>query len=653
MTAAAAPAIYGAFARKVRPRRPLTVSDWSDDKRKLSTKSSPKPGDWRTANNPPLREIMDCMSLRSAVHEVVAMLPIQFGKSEIGTNVVGYVMDHAPCPIMYALPGEVSQEKWVNQKLNTMVDETPAVQQALVSVASRDSSNTKTFKDFKGGQLYVEHAGSPARLKSTTVKYLIVDEFSEFAAQLRSGDDPVKMLEGRTSAYPSSYKRLYISSPQIAGVCRTEAKWLKSDQRTYHVPCPHCGAMQPLEWSGLMWAPDLKRCWYTCRENGCVIEEGHKTQMIAWGRWVPKYPERKVRGYNINCLYYQLGLGPRWLDLVEMWLEAQNDPAALKTFVNDRLAQVWEDPAMRKVKPNLIQQRAEPYRLRTAIARVLSVTVGVDTQDDRLAVQLVGWGRNMQSWTLDYVELPGDPADDEVWKKLTELLNRPIEHAGGKLIRPDAICIDAAGHRTEAVKNFVRSTKLRRCVAIFGAIPNNAPVLSKLKWADVTWNGKTDKNGVQIAHVGTVAIKHLLYSRIATDAEKEPEKRFVHFSEDLPPEYFTGLVSETYNPAKNRFEKKSGPRNEPLDTWVYAYAATHHPELRLHRRSRADWDAVAARLGVIDTTAVGEAANTETDTDATSVPSEGQSETTQPAQAAAHGRQRTAGRRKGGFATNW
>ena len=30
--------------------------------------------------------------------------------------------------------------------------------------------------------------------------------------------------------------------------------------------------------------------------------------------------------------------------------------------------------------------------------------------------------------------------------------------------------------------------------------------------------------------------------------------------------------------------------------WVYAYAATHHPELRLHRATKADWDAREARL---------------------------------------------------------
>jgi phage terminase large subunit GpA-like protein len=278
--------------------------------------------------------------------------------------------------------------------------------------------------------------------------------------------------------------------------------------------------------------------------------------------------------------------------LVELWRDAQNDPARLKTFINDRLAEPFEDPAMRAVKHNLIADRAEPYNLRTAPAGVLALTAGVDTQDNRLAVHILGWGVGLVAWTIDYVEIPGDPANEEVWSKLADLLNSPIQHALGGTLHVEATAIDANGHRTEAVKHFVRARRIRRPMCIFGAVPNNAPVLSKGKLSDVDWKGRLDKRGVMIYHVGTVGIKHWLYSRLSTDADKPTEDRLCHFSDELEPSYFQGLVSETYNPSKNRFEKRRGARNEPLDTWGYSYAATHHPELRLHRLTRADWDAI-------------------------------------------------------------
>lgn len=588
--------INDAISRASAPRKPLSVSEWADAERVLSRKGSAEPGPWRTSRNPPLKQPMDCLSARSPVREIVMRFPIQIGKTEVAINALGYVMDHNPGPVMVCLPGETSRDKWIVQKLTPMLDETPAAKRALSSVASRDSANTRHFKDFAGGQLYLEHAGSPARLKSNSVRFMLVDELDEFAGNLTSGDDPVDLLDGRTSAFPATSKKLYISTPGIQGLSRIDALFDDSDQRRYYVPCPDCGHEQPLEWTGLHYNNDASQCWYVCRECGVVIDEHHKTDMIERGRWVAENPGAKRRGYTLNALYYPIGLGPRWLELVEKWRNAQNDPARLKTFINDRLAESWEDPAMTAVKHNVIQDRAEPYALRTAPAGVLVVTAGVDTQDNRLAVHITGWGRGMSCWTLDYIELMGDPADNDVWVALTDLLNRPIEHEYGSVLRPAAVAIDAGGHRTEDVKNFVRSRRVRRPMAIFGAKPNNAPILSRGKMVDVNFRGKLDKRGVKIHHVGTVAAKHWLYGRLSTDADKPREQRLVHLSEDLPPEYFGGLVSETYNPSKNRFEKRRGPRNEPLDTWVYSYAAAYHQELRLHRNTRADWDEAEARL---------------------------------------------------------
>lgn len=599
MTLAAASAIFTTAARAIAPRKPMTVSQWADVERILSSKGSAEPGRWRTSRTPFLREPMDCMSARSTVRNVALRFPIQIGKTECAVNVLGYVMDHHPGPIMVCLPGEVTMNKWIAQKLNPALEATPAMRRAMTSTASRDSSNQRAFKDFAGGQLYLEHAGNVSRLKLTSVRTMIVDEVDDFSASLHSGDDPLEMLEGRTSAFPSISKHMYISSPGIRGISRIDDLFERGDQRYYQVRCPHCNHRQHLQWAGLHWYDNGNKVAYVCPECGAEIYEHHKPDMLAEGRWVPENPEsRWGRSYTLNALYYPLGLGPRWATLAEMWRSAQGDQKRLKTFINDRLAESWEDPAMRAVQHKVISDRAEPYPIRFAPEGVLACTAGVDTQDNRLAVHITGWGKGLECWTLDYVELPGDPANDEVWVALTELLSRPISHVLGGVIRPEAVAIDAGGHRTQDVYNYVRARMVRRPMAIFGAKPNNAPILSRGKLMDVNHRGKLDKRGVHIHHVGTVAIKHWLYARLSADADKERDQRSIHLSEDLAPEYFGGLVAETFNPVKNRFEKRRGaPRNEPLDTWAYAYAAAHHPELRLHRLRVADWDLRRKRLG--------------------------------------------------------
>lgn len=601
MTASAALRINTVLARAIAPRKTLTVSEWAETApRVMSSKTSPIAGRWRNDNNPLLREPMDCLSIRSPVQDIVIKFCIQIGKTEIEVNALGYSICENPGPIMVVLPDEISLNKWVQQKLNPMIEGTEVVRNALTSTVSRNAANQSAFKDFAGGQLFVEHGKTATRMAMTSVKIMLVDEFDKFAAALTSGEDPDKLIEGRLSAFPQTYKRIDVGSPGIKGVSRIDQKWEKSDQRKYYVPCPHCGAEQPFEWSGLHWSPGGADVFYACRENGCRIDEHHKRDMIAKGHWVAENPGARIRGYTTNCLYYDFRMGPRWATLVEMWLDAQTDPAKLQVFVQERLAEAWEDPAMRNVKHNVIADRAENYLLRSAPARVLAITAGVDTQDDRLEVQIVGWARNLAAWTLDYVVLPGDPENDATWVSLVDLLNRPIEHASGNLLRVDALAIDAAGHRTQAVYNFVRKRLLRRCIPTFGAKPNNAPVLSRGKLQDVNFRGVADRRGITIHHIGTVAIKHMLYGRISSDGDKHPDARLVHMSDQLPPEYFTGMVSETYDARKNRFVKRNGVRNEPLDTWTLAYAATHHPELRLHRLSKLEWDAREARLGVVD-----------------------------------------------------
>ena len=80
--ARAAALVASLFAEFMRPPANLTVSQWADKHRMLSGKASSEPGPWRTDRTPYLRQIMDDLSARSTVQEVVVMFAAQLGKSE-------------------------------------------------------------------------------------------------------------------------------------------------------------------------------------------------------------------------------------------------------------------------------------------------------------------------------------------------------------------------------------------------------------------------------------------------------------------------------------------------------------------------------------------------------------------------------------------
>ena len=166
-------------------------------------------------------------------------------------------------------------------------------------------------------------------------------------------------------------------------------------------------------------------------------------------------------------------------------------------------------------------------------------------------------------------------------------------HDSGRELPVVATAIDIGGHRGEAVKNFVRSKRINNPIAVFGAAKYNARPLSKGSLQDVTWKGQHDKKGITLHSVGTIEIKHVIYSRLKNDAHKDINDRMLHFSDQLDDFYFAGLLSETWDRQKRKYIPKPGIRNEPLDTLVYSYAALHHQRVRADRYTDKDWDRLA------------------------------------------------------------
>lgn len=568
-----------------RPPR-MTVTEWADHNRILTSSESSQPGQWRTELVPFLREIMDCLSPFSPVQRVAFMKSTQVAGTESLLNWVGAVIDLYPGPMLVVEPTIEIAELWSKQRLANMVVASPTLSKKIRPARSRDSGNTTLLKEFPGGLLRIAGGNSATSLRSMPVRFLGLDEVDAYPDDVDGEGDPVRLAEERTNNFPRR-KVFLISTPTVHGASRIEREWELSDQRRYHVPCPHCGHKQPLRWSHLIWNEDLSAAWYRCEECSSTIDEHNKTWMLANGEWVPTYPERLVRGYHINSLYSPIGLGRTWLERARQWVEAQGKPLLLKSFINTALGEPWEDRS-NQLKHNDVQARAEPYKLRTIPRGCLLLTCGVDVQDNRLAICLLGWGRNETAWVLDWFELPGSPADDTLWAKLDQYLATPVLNQFDIPMRIEAVAVDTGGHYTHAVYNFCRVRAHRRILAIKGETQPNRPILGKPTAQDVNWQGKLVANGVQLWKVGTDTAKTAILNRLQLDSEAPVHERRIHFSQDLDEEYYLQLTAEVFDPEKNRWRKRR-ERNEALDCFVYGYAAALHPDLRIHTAREADW----------------------------------------------------------------
>jgi phage terminase large subunit GpA-like protein len=349
----------------------------------------------------------------------------------------------------------------------------------------------------------------------------------------------------------------------------------------------------------MIWDASGEQPRYTCVHNGCVIDERDKPRLLRertashpeGARWVAQKPENRVRGYHINALYAPIGLGYSWAQLVRQYLDAQQNDERLQHFANERLGLPWQDQRT-AVRADHLSQRAEPYPLRSVPREALLLTAGIDTQDDRLEAQLIGWGEDKRWWVIDYHTVYGSPSRPETWTALRDWLQRPLESEAGVTMRIEAAAIDMGGHYTDDVKRFVRSQPEGRIIAILGSRYRLDRELGRPRKVDMTHSGRTIKHGMQYFPVGVEICKDRLYSDLRADlAAEAPEQRLAHFPDTLPLEYYDGLLSETWNPKRRRYEPKRGMtrRNEPLDTWCYAYAVAHLPIIRLDKLRPIDW----------------------------------------------------------------
>ena len=592
-----------AFMEGLRPEQPLTVSEWADRHRRLSSKASAEPGPWRTNRTPYLREPMDCLSSNSPVQRVVMMFAAQTGKTESGSNWLGYVIAHAPGPMLLVQPTVEMAKRLSKQRLESLITETPVLAEKIAPARARDSGNTMFSKEFPGGMMLLTGANSATGLRSTPCRYIFCDEVDAFPLDVDGEGDPVSLAEKRATTF-ARRKILLTSTPTVKDFSRIEAEYQRSDQRRFFVPCPKCGAMQWLKWPQLKWEHnDPATAAYQCEHCGERFAEIHKPAMLRQGEWRATAPsDGKTAGFQLSGLYSPLGW-LSWADMVDDFLRAKADAPMLKSFVNTRLAETWEEDFASKVSATALLERCEPYSSGRLPDGVLAVTIGVDVQGgggtagDRLAVSVWGWGREEEGWLIDHQEIFGDPTRPEVWKQLDVLVLHEWEHVSGVKLRADVTAIDSGGHATAEVYQYARERMAQGVIAIKGQSQRGKAPIGKASKVDINAKNQTLKRGAQVFPVGGDTIKTTLFGRLK---HNEPGPGYLHFHAQTGSEYFEQLTAEKQAlryvkgfPVRE-WVKKPSARNEALDCLVYSYAALHRMYQRFDRRTI--WDQLEKRL---------------------------------------------------------
>jgi phage terminase large subunit GpA-like protein len=601
--------------RYVAPPPRLTVSEWADRERVLSSESGAAAGKWRTLAYQ--REPFDCFS-DPTVHTVVIMSATQLLKTVTVENCVGYLIDNDPGPALVVVPRDIDGDKFSKIRLAPMIRDTPSLRSKVRDVPTKRTGDTLAYKSFPGGHLSIAASGSPANLAALPIRYLFCDEIDKYPATAGAEGDPLSLAAKRQATFWNR-KTVLCCSPTIAGESRIDRAYAQSDQRRFHVPCPHCGEHQVLTWSQVKFdktGTDAERAStarYDCEHCGEPWDDLARWRAVESGRWEASAPFTGIAGFWISELYSPW---KRLSDIVGDFLAKRRDPHQLQVFLNTSLAECWR---LQGESPDWVRlfARRESYDIGTVPAGGLLLVAAVDCQRDRLEVEIVAYGRERESWSVDYRVISGDPTNTSAtgpwWRPgdgLHDVLVRDWPTHTGGAARIMCMAIDS-GDRPAPVYEFARRHPQPAVTPTGSHCPSYGTVAATKgnDHADRLITGVSNidvarqkRAGVRIFAIGTHYAKQELYDLLRLEPicgegeAVEYPSGFQHCP-GYDRVYFQGLCSETRvvrSTGKVEWIADPSIRNEPLDISCMARAAASIAGMDRFRES--DWLNLEARM---------------------------------------------------------
>lgn len=599
-----------------RVQEPQTLEQWAGSNFYLSAESSYVEQAWTPW--PFQRAIMAVIS-NDDVAEVSLKKSARIGYTKILLAAIGYNAEHRRRNQCIWLPTDDDAEDFVKSELDTMLRDVVAMRAVLPAYLQRHKDNTLQQKKFIGSMLRIKGGKAAKNYRRISIDVGYLDELDAFDNDIEKEGAPDylagKRLEGAT--FP---KLVAGSTPKLKGFSLIDTRFVQADERfTFQITCSQCDMRHGLTWGGKDEPHGIKferddsgtilavfhlcpHCTYpltqaeylVAAEQGVWINERNDLHLQDDGRFTTPDGQPMPSPRHV-ALHVWTAYSPAvaWGQIVREFLEAyakqqEGDDTKMKAWVNTTRGDTWEGE-IEHTDAEELQARAEPFPLRHMPRDCLLLLCGMDTQDNRLEAGIWGLGVGGQTWTIDHRVFFGNPALPDVWDEAEAFLRtQEYTHACGRNQRIYATAIDSGGHHADAVYAFAHRLKSIRVHAIKGASGNERAIDNGNSKVGYKWNGRTEKHGPVLWHVGTNLAKDRFQARLEVPT---PGAGYVHLSAQHSLEWFKQLAGEVratrrtargtetrWNPNRKRIEVKDCLTyaiwlEERLDLWAPRMAA--------------------------------------------------------------------------------
>lgn len=598
---------------------PLTAVEWADKHFYLSSESSYQEGRWTTA--PFQVAILNAMG-NDLVREVNVLKSARVGYTKMLVANMGYKIQHKKRSVIVWCPTDPDSDGMMKRHIETMIRDVPLVKALAPWLGMKHRDNTLNEKRFDNSKMLWCLGGTAAKnYREKSPDEVIYDELSKFDADIEGEGAPTilgdKRLEGATfkksirGSTPTTVAVVSDDEETTGDGCQiTRAANDSPHFLRFNIKCPCCGTEQYLKWGdadtpfGIKWQLDelgeVVKAWYLCESgNACTFEYHEMVAASVTGRYIcersgiwtrdgmdwftradaPMRPPRSVT-FHIWTAYSEF---VTWAEVVSEWLKVKKDRGKLKTFINTTLGEAWEEDQAEQMDWQQLYARREIYP--EVPAKVLAIFGGIDTQDDRYEGRFWGFGAGEEAWLIHKFVLMGDPASEELRRKVGIQLKRRFVRADGTVMTVDRHCWDSGGHYSDEVRQESIKHGIDWVIPVFGASTYGKSI--------ATWPKKKTKvkgGRVYLVEVGTDNAKELIYGRLLLqpNSSGRPVPGCFHLpaNDDLCGEdELRQLTAErrkwvTVKHVRVQRWDAGGRRNEALDCLVYALAALRISQLR-------------------------------------------------------------------------
>ena len=579
------------------PPPDMHIWEWAE-KHFVIPNDAAEPGRYKASRTPYLKGIFEAVK-NPNVEEIICVLAAQTAKTTLQQAISGYaIAEEQGSGILFLMPTKELAESFSKEKYSKFIKSTKVLKNLLTGKKA-EASDSILGKFFKNDS-WIAFAGANSEnsVSSRSVRWALMDEISRMPDSVGSEGSPIKLARKRTSTFFNK-KIIMTSTPTVKGSCK--ATRIYEDDATkrfeFRVICPECKEYIALKWTQVMWDKKnpIESAYYECQECGEDIKlDSRKHKILNSGHWFDLDPEKPDfrHGYQLSALYSP------WVSLSEMVREFKSAVAAgeleMKTFVNTYLGQPFQ-AENKAVEHAQLFMRREHYPEGIQIPGGSILTCGVDVGHDRLVAEVVAWSSSMESWSVEYRTLWGDPSDGKTWAQLKHLLDAEYTSVHGFKLPILATAIDTGGHHTRETYQFIKTYGARYRIWGIKGKEGDRPIVS----APSKKKTGRDARPIDLYIIGVDTAKHLVYNYLAINDEGP---RFCHFPirDEYDQNHFKQLTAEypevVYVKGRPviRWKKPSHIRVEQLDCRVYAMAALEILNPRWDRVDVEIQDKVAA-----------------------------------------------------------